>query len=200
MIDAIVLAAGLGTRMGRLKPLIPIEGKPALTVVIEVLREAGIDRPIVVLGREANRVLSAVDLAECRIVVNPEPRRGLSSSLDLGLRLVDPKAIGTLVLHVDMPAVRADTIRSVLDAAEAGAKIAAPTHNGRRGFPVYFSHACFDELTLVLTGDKGARDYIAARRDSVTLVPVDDPGSLLDIDRPEDLAEIERRAQCATSA
>jgi len=200
MIDAIVLAAGLGTRMGRLKPLIPIEGKPALTVVIGVLREAGIDRPIVVLGHEANRVLSGVDLDGCRIVVNPEPGRGLSSSLRLGLQMVGPTAIGTLVLHVDMPAVRADTIRSVLDAGAAGAKIAAPTHNGRRGFPVYFSHACFDELTPVLQGDKGARDYIATRRGSLTLVPVDDPGSLLDLDRPEDLAEIEGRAQCATSA
>lgn len=200
MIEAIVLAAGLGTRMGRVKPLVPIAGETALAIVIRRLCAAGIGRSIVVLGHQAETVRTTVDLSACRVVRNFAPERGLASSLLLGIRAVSPDAMGTLVLHADMPAVSAETIRLVLDVARAGARIAAPRYHGRRGFPVFLSHACFGELEETLAGDSGARDYIDRHRESVRLIEVDDSGCVLDFDTPEDLADIERTASCATSA
>lgn len=199
MIDAIVLAAGLGTRMGRVKPLVSIVGETALAIVIKRLRAAGIDRPIVVLGHRAETIRASVDLSACELVTNPDPERGLASSLLLGIRAVSPDAMGVVVLHADMPAVSAETTRAVLDAADAGAQIAAPTYRGRRGFPVYLSRACFGELEETLAGDSGARDYIERHRGSAILIEVEDAGCVLDFDTLEDLADIERQASCATS-
>jgi molybdenum cofactor cytidylyltransferase len=200
MIDAIVLAAGQGARMGQVKPLVRIAGEAALAIVIRRLRAAGIDRPIVVLGRQVETVRATVDLSECRLVRNPDPERGLASSLLLGIRAVASDARGAVVLHADMPAVSVETIRLVLDAATPDAQIAAPRYRGRRGFPVYLSRACFRELEETLAGDSGARDYIERHRGRTRLIEVGDAGCVLDFDTPEDLADVERTASCGTFA
>jgi len=191
MIDAIILAAGFGTRMGTSKPLLQIEGKPALAQLTSRLRNAGIQQPIVVLGHESAAILSSVDLSGCCIVMNPDPARGLSSSLRLGLASVSDEAVGALILQADMPTVSSETIRIVLAAAQDGARIAAPFHRGIRGFPVYFDRACVAELTTSLVGDRGARDYIKAHAGDLVRVEVDDPGCILDLDTPADLARVE---------
>jgi len=207
MIDAIVLAAGLGTRMdGAVKALTPIAGEPALSIVLRRLREAGIASPIVVLGHGADAVRRAVDLSGVRIVENPAPADGLSSSLRLGLSVAGTLEPGVLVLHADMPAVSAETIRAILEAAEEGARLAAPVYRGQRGFPVFVARSLFEELEAALEGDAGARKLLERHADDLILVPVEDPGCILDVDRPEDLEALvltmeraERRSSCATS-
>ncbi len=201
MIDAIVLAAGLATRMGEIKPLTPIEGEPALSRILRTVGAVGIVRPIVVLGsRSAQQIEEAIDLAECVVVQNDEPEAGMSRSLRLGLEAVSPKATGILVLHADMPFVRTETVRAVLDCAEEGAQIAAPIHRERRGFPVFFHRSCLSGLQRSLSGDVGGRAYIKAHREELVLIDVADPGCVYDIDRPADLAAWKGDRACATSA
>jgi molybdenum cofactor cytidylyltransferase len=201
MIEAIVLAAGLATRMGEIKPLTLVEKEPALMMILRRIRAAGIPRPIVVLGSgSAQRIEKAVDLSECNVVFNDEPGAGMSRSLRLGLDAVSPGATGVLIFHADMPFVRPETIRAVLRAAEAGAGIAAPIHQARRGFPVFFHRTCFARLRESLSGDAGGRAYIEAHRGDLVSITVDDPGCVYDIDRPTDLAAWEGDRACATSA
>lgn len=187
MIEAIVLAAGLGTRIGRIKPLIEIQGEPALCIILRKLRDAGIVRPIVVLGHAAGTVRDVVDLSQTHVVINLKPEQGMASSLALGLRMVNETAPGALVLHADMPFVEASTIHAVLDAARNGARMAAPTYDGQRGFPVYFARVHFAELLGSLEGDTGARAYLAHHASDLALVAVDDDGCLRDIDTPDDI-------------
>ena len=85
MTTSIVLAAGLGTRMGGSKPLTRWRGRPLLSHVLGRIAAAGLPAPIVVVGRNADDIARTVDLASCRTVVNPAPGDGLSSSLALGL-------------------------------------------------------------------------------------------------------------------
>jgi len=208
MIDAIVLAAGLGTRMeGAVKALTPMAGEPALSIVLRRAHEAGIASTIVVLGHGADAVRRAVDLSCARIVENPAPEEGLASSLRLGLSAVGSGGPGVLILHADMPAVSSATIRVILEAAEGGARLAAPVFQGQRGFPVYIARFLFAELETMLDGDAGARRLLERHADDLVLVPVEDPGCVLDVDRPEDLESLaaatertERRTSCATSA
>ena len=186
-VEAIVLAAGLGTRMGRIKPLVPIDGTPSLTHVLHRLADAGLTQVIVVLGHGSDEIRQRIDLSRARIEINENPSRGMASSLAIGLRAVSADVAGALILHADMPFVSAATLRAVAEAAADGARIAAPRFRGRRGFPVYFAKACFPELIEGLRGETGGREYIEAHREDLILIDVEDEGILLDIDRPEDI-------------
>jgi nicotine blue oxidoreductase len=186
MIEAIVLAAGKGERLGGVKPLLDAGGEPALARIVRALRAAGIEAILVVLGHAADRIRREVDLSRCRVVVNPNYESGMASSLSLGIRSLSPEAEGFLVLHADMPFLARETIRAVVEAGRRGARIAAPTYRGERGFPVYFCRACVEDLLPTLTGEAGGRRFLAAHREETVLIPVDDAGAVRDVDRPED--------------
>ncbi len=198
MIAGIVLAAGLGRRMGAVKPLVAIEGVPSLGRVLATLDEAGVPLVLVVLGREAGAIRRAVDLHGRRVVVNPLPERGMASSLALGLAALPGDTEGALVFHADMPFVRPGTIRAVLRVAAEGAQIAAPYWNGCRGFPVFFRRSQWDELRATLHGDSGGKRFLACHPDRLRTVDVDDPGCIRDIDRPGDLGSPKEATRCAT--
>ena len=197
MIEAIVLAAGKGERYGAIKPLIQIEGEPALSRILTTLRAAGIDDILVVLGHAAERIRREVDLGGVRVLVNPNYETGMGGSLSLGIRSLSPSTKGFLILHADMPYVSQVTLRAVLGRANAGALIAAPIHRGRRGFPVYLHRSCCPGLLPTLHGEMGARGFIASNHCDLILTEVDDPGCVWDIDRPEDLRNIEEKRRAA---
>ena len=186
-VEAIILAAGKGERMGAIKPLVDIGGNPALVRVIDTLGAAGIERIIVVLGYAAQRIERAIDLSGCVVTRNTNYESGMGSSLALGVSLVSPDAKGFLVAHADMPYVKAETVHKVAARALKGAKIVAPIHKGVRGFPVYLRADCRDDLLPTLVGEVGARNYISQHEGDLELVEVDDPGAIIDIDRPEDV-------------
>lgn len=186
-IDAIVLAAGFGSRMGRIKPLVPVHGTPSLVWVLKRLSEAGLQNPIVVLGYGADEIARAVDLSQAQTVVNDHPARGMASSLALGLGAVSAHAAGALTLHADMPFVAPSTIRAVAEAAAGGARIAAPCLGGTRGFPVYFARSCFPGLINTLHGEIGGREYIEAHKQDLVTIAVEDEGIIRDMDLPEDI-------------
>jgi len=192
MIEAIVLAAGKGERLGRIKSLVPIDGEPALAQVIHTIKEAGIEDIAVVLGHAAETVKAQVDFTGCRLVLNPRYETGMAGSLIRGIESVSPAARGVLIFHVDMPSVKAETIRAVIQRAKQGARIAAPSYRAQRGFPVYLHRSCFKELMPTLIGNVGARRYISKHVEELVLVEVDDPGAIRDIDRPEDIHEEEK--------
>jgi len=91
-----------------------------------------------------------------------------------------------VIALADMPFVSPDTFRRVALAIVAGSGIIAPVYGGERGHPVGFRSDLGPALAG-LRGDEGARTVVAASRDLLTLLPVDDPGILRDIDRPSDL-------------
>lgn len=187
MIEAIVLAAGKGERMGAVKPLVMIDGEAVLTRVIAVLKTAGVERIVVVLGHAQEQVRAEVNLEECTVVVNNAYETGMASSLRSGLEAVMEQADGFLIAHADMPYIEEETIRTILDRARAGARIVAPSYRGTRGFPVYLDASYKPDLYPTLIGDVGARDFIAMHARELVLIEVTDPGVVTDIDRPQDV-------------
>jgi len=196
---ALVLAAGLGTRMGASKPLLDIDGLPALARVLATIDAARLDPVLVVLGRDADAVARHVDLSKRQVILNRAPERGLASSLALGLAAVPQASPGVLVFHVDMPFVRVDTVLSVATLAESGARLAAPRCHGIRGFPVYLARDAFVPVMRELSGDSGARTFLARHSAALHLADVDDSGCIRDLDRPEDLITCERKTSWTTS-
>ncbi len=198
MIAGLVLAAGLGRRMGAVKPLIDVGGAPSLGRVLATLDESGIEFVAVVVGDDAERIRSEVDLERRLVVVNPSPERGMASSLALGLAALPADAEGVLVFHADMPFVQSATVRAVLRLA-AEAEIAAPCWQGVRGFPVFFRRSQWNGLRASLHGDTGGKSFIRRHPNRLGTVEVEDPGCVRDIDRPDDLPQ-RKEAPCRATS
>jgi len=187
MIRPIVFAAGLGTRMGAIKALIPIDEVPAIARLLQTIAAAGLSSPMVVLGRDAEEIQSRVDLAGCQVVVNEHPEDGLSSSMKLALGSLNDTDEGLLTFLVDMPYLDVTSIRAVLTAVSRGATLAAPYYEAKRGFPVYFHRCWIAELKNSLCGDSGGRRFLGKHNEHLVRVDVTDPGSVFDLDCPSDL-------------
>src|SRR6185295_12766502 len=114
--SAIVLAAGGSSRMGRPKALLDIGGRPALEVVCATLRAGGADDVVVVVGRHAREIRAGADLGGVRVVDNPRWASGRTSSIQCGLAAVAHDAEWSLLALVDMPLVRAETVRTLVAA------------------------------------------------------------------------------------
>lgn len=194
-IAGILLAAGAGARFdptgARLKLLQPAPagahaGRP-LAVAAALNMKAAVDEVVAVVrpidGEPQRALHAALAQAGCRLAVCERAAEGMGASLACGVRATSDAA-GWLVALADMPAIAPATIAAVTQALRAGHATAAPFVGERRGHPVGFSRACFEELAR-LTGDAGARSVLATH--PPFRVEVGDPGALLDIDSPIDL-------------
>lgn len=186
MIAGIVLAAGASERMGRPKALLPIDGRPAVEVVAAALRSGGCERVLVVVGRHAEEIRSGAPLDGVELVEHAGWAAGRTSSLQAGLAACGAGATCVAVALVDMPFVRAETVRALLGAARShpDAEVVVPAHGGRRGHPIVLSAAVLPRVRAL-----GADEplHVVVRCAHAVEVPVDDAGVLVDLDTPDDL-------------
>lgn len=188
---AIVLAAGLSSRMGEPKSLIRIAGRPLLALGLDAVRHSHVAGIVVVLGAASEQVRKEVGLERAHVVVNPAYAEGMSTSIRLGLRAVEPDATAFLFVLGDQPLVTSSTINALIDRQRAtGARIVLPVYRRVRGNPVLLHRSLAGEIERI-TGDAGCRPIVAAHADEVVEVPVEDPGILIDIDTPEDVGALE---------
>lgn len=161
-VSGIILAAGESSRLGQTKQLLELDGKILLQHVVDSATRAGLDEIVVVLGHHAESVEAALVLpTNARVVVNPEYRSGQSSSLRTGLDAVDPRADAAAILLGDQPRLSADTIRRAITMFRASpAPVMRCMWRGEPRHPVLVARPVWDRLTS-LSGDKGARDFIA---------------------------------------
>jgi CTP:molybdopterin cytidylyltransferase MocA len=177
----IVLAAGAGRRFGGPKAEGAVDGERLLDRAVRVLRAGGC-ADVVAVVRAGTLVVGA------HAIVNDDPERGLASSLALGLKAAaETSASRAVVTLADMPGVPPTTVGAVADAT---APIAMAGYAGRRGHPVAFARELWAEVAEFVHGDEGARAYIDAHPELVSVVEVGgDPRALADIDTPADLAD-----------
>lgn len=184
-IVGLLLAAGKGRRFGSDKLMHPLaDGLPMALVAAANLRPA-CDRVVVVLRAADHPLAGRLVDAGCEIVVCPEADGGMGHSLAAGVRAT-ADAAGWVVALADMPFIQPSTHRAIAAALRAGASLAAPQYQGRRGHPVGFAGKWLEALSA-LSGDHGGRAILGAHRAQLMLQPVDDPGVLMDVDRPEQL-------------
>ena len=201
MIPAVVLAAGLSSRMGRLKAILPVDpaspsGETFLTRVVRTFYEAGVEDVVVVVGHEADRLvdnMTAHDLSP-RFVLNTEYQSGQLSSVLAGLRAIDrPEVTAMLLTLVDVPNVSAETVRRVIERYRAtGAAIVRPVaadahgvKGARHGHPVLVDRQLFDAFRRA-DPSAGIKPIVRAHVSVEGDVEVNDEGAFVDVDTPED--------------
>jgi molybdenum cofactor cytidylyltransferase len=192
-ISAVILAAGMASRMGTQKQLLQLGTKTLLEHVLWNVEASHVSEIIVVLGSAAETVRAQIAPAsKVRIVVNEDFQSGMGSSLQRGLSEISVESAAVLVVLADQPLVKPATINLLIDEYQRHkSQILIPLYRGFRGNPVLLDRSVFPEV-MGLSGDIGCRAIFGDHLENIRKIAVDDAGVLLDADRPEDLAELER--------
>jgi CTP:molybdopterin cytidylyltransferase MocA/SAM-dependent methyltransferase len=187
VVSAVVLAAGAASRFGGVKLLAALGGRPVLQHVLDALDGQGLAEVVVVLGDNADAIERAIEWRGERRVRNPDPGRGLSSSLSVGLASISPTAAAALIVLGDQPGLRADTVRALLAQADDPKRpVVVPRYDGDAARnPVLLGRTAF-ELAQETSGDRGLGPVLASHPELIREVPV--TGSNPDVDTPADLA------------
>ena len=170
----LVLAAGAGVRFGGPKAPFVHDGERLVDRAVRIVREAGCEPVLVVLGAWIGEVPDA------EVVVNEDWAEGMGSSLRAGLAALDAAAgvDAVVVTLVDLPGLTAEGVRRI---RESTASIAAATFEGERGHPVKFAREHWADVIAVARGDEGARRFLKERSD-VARVEIGDVATGADMD------------------
>jgi molybdenum cofactor cytidylyltransferase len=187
-ISAIILAAGMSTRMGAFKPLLPIGHTTAIENIIRVFRLAGVGDISVITGFRARDVASALKHHNVRLVLNESYADGMLSSIKTGIRHLRPDCEAFFILPTDIPLVRLSTVNA-LSTAFCSENILYPTFQDRRGHPPLIS-THFSRDILNFRGEGGLQTFLAHHESFALDVTVADPGILLDMDTKPDYRKI----------
>lgn len=187
MIVGVLLAAGAGTRFGGDKLLARLpDGTPVGVRAARTLR-SGVDRCLAVVRPGDEALARLFETEGLDVALFPGADDGMGASLAFGVSAV-PDADGWIVALADMPFLRRESVEDVAGRLRAGAWIAAPSRQGRRGHPVGFTRELFPEL-IRLGGDQGARILLEKYASRVELIESEDSGIFLDIDTLRDLSD-----------
>jgi CTP:molybdopterin cytidylyltransferase MocA len=208
-VAGILLAAGDGTRLGQPKATVELAGATLAERGVRLLRDGGADPVLVVTGAVP------VELVGALTVHNPDWLSGMGSSLATGLRALGGAAADTtgadttgadttragsagagsagaaadaaVIALADQPLIGPEAVRRLISAYRAGAMVAVAAYDGKPRNPVLIAAVHWPEVISMAAGDTGARPFLRAHPDLVTLVECGDVGSPDDIDTPEDL-------------
>jgi nicotine blue oxidoreductase len=185
LVAGVLLAAGSGSRLGRPKALVEVDGVRLVDRGIWLLQSGGAAPLVVVTGA------AAVSLPPGVIsVFNPDWASGMGSSLAAGLRAVPDGCAAAVVALVDQPVVGPEAVARLISAYAAGARVAVAAYDGQPRNPVLVAREHWPEVIDLAVGDVGARPFLRAHQDLVTLVECGDTGRPDDVDTAGDLARL----------
>ena len=191
-LSAVVAAAGLSSRMGAFKPLLPFDGTTVIRRCVERLQQAGAAELVVVVGHRGGEIAEELEGTGASIVFNPDFRETqMFDSLCLGLRALRSPGGRVLLTPGDVPWVSAALIRSL---AERNGDFVCPRCGDRPGHPVALAARHIPAL-LAYGGEGGLRGAVAHLGLSVEYVDTAEPGTAMDLDTPEDYQALLRLLQ-----
>jgi CTP:molybdopterin cytidylyltransferase MocA len=183
-VAGVLLAAGQGSRLGMPKALVELGGRRLVDRAADLLRDGGTCPVVVVTGAAPVTVPGAAG------VPNPDWQAGMGSSLAAGLAALPADCAAAVVALVDQPLIGPEVIRRLLAAHRTGAELAVAAYRGRARNPVLLARGHWAGVLAAADGDTGARPYLRAHPDLVTLVECADIGRPDDVDTPGDLARV----------
>lgn len=183
-IIAVILAAGYSSRMGSFKPLLELEGEPAIARVCRSFSQLGLCL-CVVTGHNAAALRPTLEKIGAAEAYNPDFAEGMFTSIREGVRYAHAEgADGVLLSPVDCSLVTPAAIQRVLDTAEACPdRFSVAVFGGKKGHPLYIPKKVFDEI-LAHDGTNGLKGVTRRYDGELIRVETLDEGVLLDMDTP----------------
>ncbi len=193
-LSAVILAAGLSSRMGELKPALPLGQSTVLEQCLTLFRDCGIEDLVVVTGHRSAEISAIAARAGARLAPNPEFATGMYSSIRAGVRQIAEQSRGFFLLPVDIPLVRPGTVRLLSQSfAATAAWITYPLFAGQRGHPPLLARELISEIIAQKDADGGLRARLGQFENQdprqVCEVRVPDANILFDMDTPEEYGE-----------
>jgi molybdenum cofactor cytidylyltransferase len=187
-ISAIVLAAGESRRMGKTKQLLDVGGKPLLQHILDRIHQTEVDEVILVLGHEAERIQKKISPLRAKVVLNPDYRQGMITSIRQGLQALDPRSKAFFIVLGDQPGIEPGVYNLLIREFRnrfPQKTIFLPAYKGRRGHPALFSVKHRVEA-LRIEGDRGFRKVLEMVPQEVFQVEMESESIVNDLDTPQD--------------
>jgi len=186
-ITGILLAAGLSTRMGTPKQLLPFGNSTIIETVIDNLLQSKLDGVIVVIGHQADLIRLTIKSKPIQITFNPNYHDGMLSSAQCGIRSLPKSSVAIAITLVDQPLITPDLIDIVI-AAHHGNNygITIPKFNNQRGHPAIFDRQYTEEILELDQYSGGLRSILQIHADDIFHVQVNSDRILQDIDEKAD--------------
>lgn len=193
----IIVAAGLSSRMGEFKPLLPFRGSTIIENAINTMKQAGIATIVVVIGYNKEVMELALEGSNVITVYNPNyATSDMMTSIKLGIECIIriqntdendlPPIEGVFILPGDMPAVSPATLVKIhIEMEDSKVKIIFPTVQGRKKHPPLIRVELLREI-YNYQGDMGLRGALERYEMDTAYLEVDDYGCTIDTDTPQD--------------
>jgi CTP:molybdopterin cytidylyltransferase MocA len=189
-IAALILAAGFSSRMGSFKPLLPLGNTTVIERVATTFRRAGIKDVKVVTGHRAGEMRKVLDTLPVDVIENGNYAGGMFSSVQAGVKAIEPGIDAFFLLPADIPLIQSHTISQIYEAYQKHrAKVVYPCFDGQRGHPPLIS-ASYIESILSWSGEGGLRALMQGWEPESMDLEVNDRWIIMDMDTPEDYHRI----------
>ena len=186
MIWGMILAAGESKRMGKPKLLLPFGEKTIIETIIDSVIQSKLDDVLVVLGAHREKIEKKIKDFSIKIVVNPNFKNDMLSSVQCGFRALPEDVEASLVILGDQPEISSALINKIVEAYKKSKKgIVLPVFRKNRGHPVLIDMKYQGEIED-LNPDLGLRNLVYKHAEDILEVEVITPSILQDIDTIED--------------
>lgn len=193
-IVAIVLAAGLSSRMGKFKQLLPFKDKKVISYIVDVLQQSCLINTFVVVGHQKQMVEQELSGYDVGIIFNENYQEGMHTSVMSGVKNLPAECDGFMMVLGDQPEISVKLINALIDYKSNNDKgIIIPSFSNKRGHPVIFDKKYINQA-MSLDPDKGLKALVQQNQHDIDYMVVKDDRILFDIDTPSDYEKLIKRS------
>ena len=185
--EAILLAAGESSRMGKPKALLDWFGTPLVVAQATSLLNGGADRVTVVTGAHHDQIIDAVaDIPNVAVVNNAEWASGKTTSIKTGLTTLSDECDTIILLAVDQPRPAWVVDRALNSHIKSGCDVTSPRYDGHGGHPLIFDISLLIQLSNISEEREGVREVMKRYENTMNRAYFDNEVIRLDLNTPND--------------
>lgn len=188
---ALIVAAGLSSRMGRFKPLLPLGDNTIIGHIVNSFEKAGIEEIVIVVGNGGEDIKSYFKGRGIHFIKNRDYQTTtMFDSAKLGIKYLQGRCSQFFFTPGDIPLFQPFSLKEMKKALEdRGGSFVQPMYKGKHGHPVLFSADCIPWI-LNHNGRDGLRGAMEGLMDDRIECSLPDKGILMDADTPQDYERV----------
>ncbi|MFF2587650.1 NTP transferase domain-containing protein [Peribacillus butanolivorans] len=195
-VGAVILAAGMSTRMGKPKLLLPLNGQPLFKHALKATVDVSLQPIVLIAGHYIEEIRHYThDFEDIEIIYNQNYANGMASSLKLGIQAVKKDVDAVMVFLADQPLVSKSIVQLLIDHYKAhkheGIRIVRSKYKEDLGHPILFDAELFNEFDSI-EGDQGGKEIIKKYTQLTKIISFDNQMWGMDVDTPEDYLKMKK--------